>query len=142
MVQGGLVGPLVRMFGERRAVIYGLCFNFCAFLAMALVTDGRLGLALIPLTALGAVVTPALQSLMSARAGADGQGELQGVIASARSVAMIVSPLAMTGVFFAFTRDGASPFFPGAPFLLSMALMVVCGTVYVARPRALPAPAE
>ncbi len=141
-VQGGLIRLVLRALGERGAVAYGLAFNFCAFLAMALVQAGWLGLVLIPLTALGAVVTPALQSMMSAQAGADGQGELQGVVASTRSMAMILSPLTMTGVFFAFTREGAAIWFPGAPFLLSMALMVVCGAVYVGRPRAMPAPAE
>ena len=142
VVQGGLIRTVIRVLGERATVIYGLSFNFCAFLAMALVADGRLGLMLIPLTALGAVVTPALQSMMSSAAPRDAQGELQGLVSSARSVAMILSPLAMTAIFFAFTREGAALWFPGAPFLLSMGLMVVCGTVYVARPRAVAAPAE
>ena len=141
-VQGGLIRLILRALGEQGAVFYGLAFNFCAFLAMALVQAGWMGLALIPMTALGAVVTPALQSMMSARAGADGQGELQGVVASTRSVAMILSPLVMTGVFFACTREGAAIWFPGAPFLLSMALMVVCAAVYLGAPRAVPAPAE
>jgi len=142
VVQGALIGRIVRRFGERATVLYGFGFNICAFLAMAFVADGRAGLALIPLTALGAVVTPALQSLMSASAGADRQGALQGAIASVRSVAMILSPLVMTAVFFAFTREGAAVQFPGAAFLVSAALMVVCGAVYVAAPRALPRPAE
>lgn len=142
VVQGGLIRLILRMLGERMTVAYGLTFNFFAFLAIGMVTEGWVALTLVPLTALGAVVTPALQSIMSSAVSDDAQGELQGVISSARSVAMILSPLAMTSVFFAFTREGAEPWFPGAPFLLSMALMVVCGAVYVARPRAVPATAE
>jgi len=142
VVQGGLIRLILRALGERLTVVYGLSFNFFAFLAIALVSDGGLALALIPLTALGAVVTPALQSMMSSAVPANAQGELQGLVSSARSVAMMFSPLAMTAVFFAFTREGAAIWFPGAPFLLSMALMVVCGAVYVARPRASAAPAE
>ena len=72
---------------------------------------------------------------MSRAAGDDAQGELQGVVSSARAVAMILSPLAMTQVFFAFTEPGAPVHFPGAPFVLSMALMVVCGALHVAGPR-------
>ena len=139
VVQGGLIRVLLRRFGERLTVLYGFVFNACAFLAFATVTDGRVALFLTPLAALGAVVTPALQAMMSRAAGDDGQGELQGVLASARSVAMILSPLVMTQVFAAFTAPGAPVHFPGAAFLLSMALMVVCGTVYVAGPRARPA---
>ncbi len=142
IVQGGLIRLLLRALGERMTVLYGLCFNVVAFLVIALVTDGRVALALTPLTALGAVVTPALQSMMSTAAPPDAQGELQGLISSARSVAMMLSPLVMTSVFFAFTQEDAAIWFPGAPFLVSMSLMVVCGAIYVARPRAIRAAAE
>ena len=141
-VQGGLIRVILRVLGERLTVLYGFGFNALAFLAIATVTDGRLALLLTPLTALGAVVTPALQAMMSRAAGDDGQGELQGVITSARAVAMILSPLAMTQVFAAFTAPEAPVHVPGAAFLLSMALMVVCGALFVARPRAGAAPAE
>jgi MFS transporter, DHA1 family, tetracycline resistance protein len=42
----------------------------------------------------------------------------------------------MTQVFAAFTAPGAGVFLPGAPFLVSMTLMVACAAVYLARPRA------
>jgi DHA1 family tetracycline resistance protein-like MFS transporter len=58
---------------------------------------------------------------------------LQGVIASTRSVAQILAPLAMTQVFWAFT-SGDGPGFPGAPFLVSAALMVLCLAVFLTRP--------
>ena len=136
IVQGGLIRIILRRLGERRTVIYGLCFNFCAFLALALVTNGTLALILTPLTALGAVVTPALQGMMSRTAPDDSQGELQGVLSSVAAIAMIVSPLLMTQIFAAFTGPAAPLFLPGAPFLLSMGLMVACGAVFLARPRA------
>ena len=88
---------------------------------------------LTPLTALGAVVTPAVQGLLSHTVPDNAQGELQGVLSSAGSLAMIVSPLLMTGVFFAFTTPGAPVSFPGAPFLVSMLLMGVCWMVFNAR---------
>ena len=135
-MQGGLIQIVLRRLGERKTVIYGLCFNFCAFLALALVTNGTLALILTPLTALGAVVTPALQGMMSRTAPDDSQGELQGVLSSVAAIAMIVSPLLMTQIFAAFTGPAAPLFLPGAPFLLSMGLMVACGAVFLARPRA------
>lgn len=138
-VQGGLIRLVLARLGENGTIIYGLAFNILAFPAIAFVSNGTLALILTPLIALGAVVMPALQAKMSSAVPDDQQGTLQGVVASARSLAMILSPVAMTGIFFAFTRDGAAVWFPGAPFLLSMALMVVCGIVYVARPREAPA---
>lgn len=134
-VQGGLIRVILRLLGERNTVIYGLVFNFFAFLALALVTSGTLALILTPLTALGAVVTPALQGMMSRIAADDAQGELQGVLTSTASLAMVVSPLVMTQVFSHFTAPGAAVFMPGAPFLLSMSLMILCSAVFLARPR-------
>jgi len=142
VVQGGLIRVILARFGERLTVLYGFVFNTIAFLAVACVTSGTVALILTPLTALGAVVTPALQAMMSRAVQDDAQGELQGVISSARAVAMILSPLAMTQVFSAFTEPGASVHFPGAPFVLSMAIMVVCGIIYVAAPRDRSAPAH
>ena len=132
IVQGALIRPALRIYGERLTIIYGICFNFSAFVVLALVTNGWVAMGFIPLTALGAVVTPALQGLMSQSAGDDQQGELQGVISSAKSLAAIMAPLAMTQIFFVFTTDGW--FFPGAPFILSAVLMVLCLTVFLARP--------
>ncbi|MDJ0626858.1 MAG: TCR/Tet family MFS transporter [Rhodobacter sp.] len=136
IVQGGLIRIVLARLGERFTVLYGLAFNFCAFLALALVTNGTLALILTPLTALGAVVTPALQGMMSRTVPDDAQGELQGVLTSAAAVSMIVSPLIMTQIFAAFTGGLAPVYLPGAPFLVSMLLMVACAAVFFARPRA------
>ncbi len=65
----------------------------------------------------------------------DQQGELQGVIAAVGAVAMGLAPMAMTGVFWAFTHDGAAIYLPGAPFLLSALLMVLCIIMLTARGR-------
>ena len=134
-VQGGLIRVILRLLGERNTVTYGLAFNFCAFVALATVTDGTLALILTPLTALGAVVTPALQGMASRQVPDDMQGALQGVLTAAASLAMVISPLVMTQVFRAFTHEGAPVFFPGAPFFVSAALMVACAAVFLARPR-------
>jgi len=131
VVQGGLIRLILPVLGEVRTVLFGLAFNACAFLAMATVTNGTVALILTPLTALGAVVTPALQGMMSRSVSEDRQGALQGVIAAAGAVAMILSPLLMTRVFAAFADPASPPFLPGAPFLVSMALMGACAFVFL-----------
>lgn len=136
LVQGGLIRLILRWFGNRGTVLFGLCFNFCAFLALALVTNSTLALILTPLTALGAVVTPALQGIMSRAVADNAQGELQGVLTSANALSMILSPISMTTVFFIFTNDDAPVFMPGAPFVLSMALMALCFVICLGRPAA------
>lgn len=132
IVQGGLIRYILKWLGEKGTVIYGITFNALAFLFLALVTNGTIALLFTPLTALGAVVTPAVQGMMSKQTPDDSQGELQGVLASLNALAMIFAPLIMTGVFAKFAADDAPIYLPGAPFLLSMVLMGACMAVYLA----------
>ncbi len=131
VVQGGLIRLVLTRLGERGTVLYGLIFDIAAFGAIAFVTSGALALLLTPLAALGAVITPALQGIMSRTVGADRQGELQGALTSAGAVAMIVSPLLMTAVFAAFTAPESPVYFPGAPFLVSLGLICVALIVFL-----------
>ncbi|MEL6167605.1 MAG: TCR/Tet family MFS transporter [Pseudomonadota bacterium] len=131
IVQGILIGPMLKLVGDQALVVYGMVFNFFAFIALAITTVGWIALILTPLTALGAVVNPALQGRMSRMVDDDAQGELQGVLTSAAALAMVVSPLVMTFVFSAFTAPGGSLFFPGAPFVVSASLMVVCLALFL-----------
>ncbi len=134
VVQGGLIRIALDRFGDRATILYGFTFNFFAFSVLVWLENGLVALLFIPLTALGAVVTPALQGRMSRIARDDQQGELQGVVNSTRSVAAIFSPLVMTQVFWAFTTE-SGPWLPGAPFAVSALLMVVCLTLFLSRPR-------
>lgn len=124
--QALLVGPLIRRFGEHRAALYGMCVNVVTLVALGLVTSPTLALMITPVTALGGVVTPALQAIASRQTSADAQGELQGVFASLNAIAMITAPLIMTTTFARFSASDAPVFAPGAPFLLSALLMLGC----------------
>ena len=131
IVQGALIRPILRVLGERGTVIYGHGFDVLAFLAIAFVTSGSVMLMLVPLAALAAVITPALQGIMSKAVSADSQGELQGALLSISSVAMIFSPMIMTGTFAAFTGPEAPVYLPGAPFILSAALVALGLVVFL-----------
>ncbi|MEE4187214.1 MAG: TCR/Tet family MFS transporter [Roseobacter sp.] len=135
IVQGGLIRPVLRILGERGTVIYGHVFDVCAFVALAFVTSGTLALILTPIAALAAVITPALQGIMSKSVGPEAQGELQGALTSISAMAMMLSPMVVTGTFAAFTGAAAPVFFPGAPFLLS-AFLVALGLCVFLRFRA------
>ena len=69
-----------------------------------------------------AMATPALQALMANQTPNDAQGELQGILTSVGAMAMIISPLLMTGVFAAATAPGGPIYLPGAPFLAACVL--------------------
>lgn len=131
LVQGGLIRVILKWFGDRGTVLYGLIFNTFAFVVLAFVTEGWMALLFTPITALGAVVIPALQGILSKMTADDSQGELQGVLSSISALGMILSPLLMSSVFAWFAADDAAIYLPGAPFLVSATLMIVCMFVFV-----------
>jgi len=135
IVQGLLIRPILRLIGERNAVILGLSIDVVAFVALAFVTNGWVALALTPLTALGSIAGPALQGIMSRTASDSQQGELQGTVSSINAVATIVAPLAVTQTFWYFTAGDGPVYLPGAPFLLSAILTIGCIFVFIRTPR-------
>lgn len=136
VIQGGLIGFVITRLGERSTVFLGFGFGVISLVAMAVVRDGMLALALTPVCALAAMSAPAMQAIMSRNTSADAQGELQGILSSASALAMIVSPVIMTNVFAAFTAQDAAITLPGAPFLASLALLGVAAILFLGHPRA------
>ncbi|MFK7944025.1 MAG: TCR/Tet family MFS transporter [Paracoccaceae bacterium] len=129
VVQMGVIRLFLKWFGEVTTTWLGLGFNVIGLTALALVTQGWMLYALMPLIALGDVVKPALMGLMSQRIADDAQGELQGVIASAQSITAVVGPLMMTQVFALFTTPPGT-YLPGAPFLLSALAIVMAAVIF------------
>ena len=135
IVQGLLIRPVIDRIGERRAVILGLAIDMLCFVLLGFVSVGWMALALTPVTALGSIAGPALQGIMSRTAADDQQGELQGTVSSIAAVATILAPLIVTRTFWYFTGPQAPFYLPGAPFLLSAVLTLICIGVFVQTPR-------
>lgn len=121
--QGLLIRLLIPRLGEVRLIALGLGCNMIALTALAAAGEGWVIYASLPLFALGVVVGPTLNALMSARTGADEQGRLQGVLGALQGITAILAPLLFTGVFRSFTDPGAPLFWPGAPFALAALLV-------------------
>jgi DHA1 family tetracycline resistance protein-like MFS transporter len=141
LVQGGLIRLIIGRLGELRTVYVFLWYNAVMLSVIAFIGNGWVLLALTPFSALGAVVAPALQSVMSQRAADNQQGELQGVLSSINAIGMVVAPLLFTQVFWQFTATTSPVFLPGAPFLAAAVLMAVSGAIYALTLRA-AAPAD
>ncbi|WP_370400713.1 TCR/Tet family MFS transporter [Sulfitobacter sp. JB4-11] len=133
LVQGGLIGPFLRLVGERRTVLSGYAFAALAYGGLAVLTSGPVALVLTPLAAFAGVIPPALQGIMSRRVSGNVQGELQGALTSASALAMIASPLVMTATFARFTGADAPIYLPGAPFLLALGLTLLGAAIFASR---------
>ena len=124
VVQGGLVGRLVRSFGERKAMAAGLLSGAAAMFVYGLATTGAVFMIGIVMTALYGLATPSLQSLMTRRVAPNEQGQLQGAIGSMNGVANMIAPVLFTGVFAAASGRYRDLQLPGAPFLLAATFLI------------------
>lgn len=125
-VQGGLVRPTVKRFGERKTVLMGLVISTIAFAGYGLATDGWMIWCIIVFGSLGGVTGPALQSIVAGSVDPSDQGKVQGALTSVMSLTNILAPLIFTaGLFSYFTSDDAIASIPGAPFFLGSVLLFV-----------------
>jgi len=135
LVQAGLIRVALKTLGERGTVIAGHLFSIGGYLTLGTVASGTIALMLTPLAALGGMISPALQGIMSQRVADNAQGELQGALTSVSSFAMILSPMVMTATFARYTSENAPVYLPGAPFLLAMGLAMLGLVLFLLRPR-------
>ncbi len=123
IVQGGLIGPIVKALGETRALILGTICGLVGFAIYGLAPSGVWALLGIPIMAFWGISNPALQALMTRQVGATEQGKLQGATSSLTGVANLIGP-AMFPLFFSWAISGTGGLhLPGAPFLLASLLM-------------------
>jgi len=125
-VQGGLIGPLVRRFGEKRLLVAGVLLQGLGLAALPFARNipGLLA-ATAPLALGSGLGNPALSALLSKRARADDQGGTLGLGQSAAAFGRIVGPEAGT-----FTYSNYAPGFPyvGGALLMAAAAYIAAGT--------------
>ena len=132
IVQGGLVRPTIKMFGERKAVVYGLAISSITFAGYALSTQSWMIFAFIIFGSLGGICGPAMQSIIAGSVSPSEQGKVQGSLTSLLSLTNIAAPLFFTsGIFRYFTSLDAPVQFGGAPFLVGSFLLL--GALVIAR---------
>jgi DHA1 family tetracycline resistance protein-like MFS transporter len=124
-VQGAAIGPIVKRFGERRALLLGLSSGAVGFLIFGAAPTGPLFWIGIPVMALWGVAGAATQALMTRLVTPEQQGQLQGATNSLQSVSQLLGPFLFTLTFAYFIGAEAPMKLPGAPFLLAAVLLVV-----------------
>jgi DHA1 family tetracycline resistance protein-like MFS transporter len=125
LVQGAGIGPIVRIFGERLAMLLALVCGAAGFLIFAIAPTGPLSWLGIPVMSLWGVAGAAIQSLMTRRVTPDQQGQLQGATASVQSISQLLGPFLFTLTFAYFISPQTPLHLPGAPFFLASALVLV-----------------
>jgi multidrug resistance protein len=123
IMQGGMVGRLVKRFGERALLLAGLALLAVGLALLPFSTQLGLMLAGLSLLSIGdGAVTPVISTLLSFAAPADAQGETLGVAQSVGSLGRLIGPLA-AGDLFALVAWG--PFVAGAGLVVLALLLAL-----------------
>lgn len=122
LVQGGLLGWLLKTLGERRLVMAGLASATLAYVGYAVASQGWMIYAIMVLNLLAFGVGAAVNSVVSKAAPPDAQGLAMGSLSSLNSVVAVFGPLFGLGLFARVSHLPRSDVRVGAPYFLSAAL--------------------
>lgn len=126
IVQGLLVGPIVKKIGEWRTVIIGFFISGVAMGLYAMAGEGWMVYPLIAIYVLGnGIGGPALNAICSKTVHADMQGQLQGTLNSISAVGVIFGPFLAAMVLAHVSSETPAINLPGAWFLLSAIIFAV-----------------
>ncbi|GAO03390.1 MFS transporter [Anaeromyxobacter sp. PSR-1] len=118
VVQGGLIGPLSRRFGERALLVAGLLLQAAALAALPYAGSvAGLLVATVPLALGSSLTTPSLTSLISRSARAEDQGGTLGIGQSAAALGRIAGPISATHAYSQLWF--AAPYLGGATLMLA-----------------------
>jgi DHA1 family tetracycline resistance protein-like MFS transporter len=130
--QAFLVGPVVRRVGEAPVVIFGMVAAAIAFIGTSFIHTELFLYVYLMVGALSGLSVPAINGLLSHQVPDNAQGELQGAVNAANSLATIIGPLAATQIFAYFTYAPDSPgYYPGAPFFAAGVLIAGAAGLFV-----------
>lgn len=122
VIQGGLVGPMVRRFGEARLIIQGaVALAIGVFL---IPFSSNLVVLLVAMTIAGygfSIISPSLNSLISLQVGDHEQGSTMGVTRSASTMARFIGPAWAGMLFGVLGRDW--PYFGGALVMVAVVIL-------------------
>lgn len=139
IMQGGLTRRLTKRYGEERLLLCGLVLLAIGLVVVPFSLDLPILGGAFALLAIGLGLTqPALNSLISRRAGEAEQGQILGVTQSMGSLARVVGP-PLAGYLFAYVGH-SSPFLWGA--LLVLAALLIGWSVPPLALASPPGPAE
>ena len=114
-----ITGPAVKRLGERGGATLGMVGAAAGFIGYALCTSTALAFALMAAIALQSLVQPSLMAMLSRRASAGQQGEVQGLAAMMMGLGAIIGPLLLVKPMAWFTGPRAPVHFPGVAFAIA-----------------------
>jgi DHA1 family tetracycline resistance protein-like MFS transporter len=141
IVQGLLLGRLLRWFSPRRLAVLGLLSSTLAYLLWGAASEGWMIFAVIFVNLLGATVAASIQSIISSAADPRGQGQALGAVGGLNSLMAVVAPLLGAPLLTMVSHLPKGDWRIGAPFYFCAALQataLVLAVVHFRRQRKIP----
>jgi MFS transporter, DHA1 family, tetracycline resistance protein len=144
LVQGVLLGRLLKRLGAPRLATWGLASSSLAFLCWGLATEGWMMYAVIFANLLGGTVAATVQSIVSSSADARHQGQTMGAVSSLNSLMAVIAPVMGAPLIGVVSHFPPGDWRIGAPFyfcaLLQAAALFLAWRHFNQRPALIPSP--
>jgi DHA1 family tetracycline resistance protein-like MFS transporter len=138
LVQGVLLGRLLKWLGSERLALWGLASSSLAFLCWGLASEGWMMFAVIAFNLLGGTVTATVQGIVSGSADARSQGQTMGSVSSLNSLMAVVAPVIGAPLLGLVSHHPQGDWRLGAPFffcaLLQAAALAIAWRHFARRP--------
>lgn len=136
VVKVGLLALLVRLLGERKLLVLGLCAYACECVALALASTKTEGLLAVSLGSVASVCWPSLVALQTSGVAPGQQGAVFGALQGISSMANGLGPLLYAWVFREVSRaDSDWSVGPGAVWFLAAGMTAVAVVITMTLPK-------
>jgi len=124
LVQGVLLGRLLKRFSPQKLAMWGLVSSVMAYTLWGLATEGWMMYAVIAVNLLGGTVTATVQSMISSAADSRSQGQTMGAVSSLNGLMAVVAPLLGAPLLAIVSHYPQGDWRIGAPFYFCALLQV------------------
>jgi DHA1 family tetracycline resistance protein-like MFS transporter len=125
LVQGVLLGRLLKKFSPQRLAVYGLVSSTLAFVGFGLVTEGWMMYVVIFCNLLGNTIAASMQSLISGAAEGNKQGQTMGSASALNSLMAVIAPTLAAPLLGMVSHYPAGDWRIGAPMYFCAALQAL-----------------
>jgi len=125
IVQGFLLGRLLKHFSPQKLAVWGLVSSTLAYAAWGAATAGWVMYAVIFLNVLGYTVQASIQSIISSAADATRQGQTMGAVSSLNSLMAVIAPVIAAPLLSAVSHLPPGDWRFGTPMYLCAALQAL-----------------
>jgi MFS transporter, DHA1 family, tetracycline resistance protein len=139
IVQGVLLGRILKRWGEGRTALFGMLSATLAYLLYGLATQGWMMYVIVAFNGLSFAINPALQSMVSRNVDAKSQGVSMGALSAVASIMLVAAPLISTPIFAAVSHLPPTDWRVGATFYTSAALQAITMVITLVHLRRHPA---